>query len=80
MRSLNRKESELIKEIKQKNDNELINIISLLNNHRNFMEFDKDGIDLEVILSYLCKEAINRDLRIETKGYIDLIPIINKLK
>lgn len=79
MKKLNDKEREIVEEVKQRDDNELINIISLLNNYRNFKIFEEEGVDLENVLPYLCKEALNRNLRIETKGYLDLIPIIQEI-
>lgn len=80
MRNLNSKENSLLEEIKQKTDKALLNTISLLNTRKNFSEFKKkDGIDLEILYHHICKEAINRNLRFNTKGYIDLMEIVRNI-
>lgn len=78
LKKLNTKEQEITDEIKQRDD--IVHVISLLNNFHNFQQFQEDGVDLEKVLPHLCKEAIERGERIETKGYLDLIPIIEELK
>lgn len=78
LKKLNTKEQEIVDEVKQRED--IVYIITQLNNFHNFKQFmDEDGIDLEKVLPHLCKDAIDRGERIETKGYLDLMPIIQEL-